>query len=136
MAVFALGVGIVLLAFVFSQDLKVVDSRRGKLIDVQWLGEYQSNVRELRLTEVATGRVLWGLKAAAGRSFPLWQIPLEVGQNGVIPDGTTGAEVVTPRAPTFTLVPDTAYRVDLWTYKEGLPRHVSTNFALAKRQGA
>lgn len=124
--------------FVFGQDLKVVEIRGALLIDVQWLGEYASNVRRIRLSEEATGRVVWEVKAANGQSFPLWTILVREGPNSVLPEGLAGAEVVTPRGDVFELSAPTKYRVDLWTYKDwSVPRHVSRTFALpGKRSGA
>ena len=122
-------------SLLFRQDLRIVDGPRGSFIDVQWLGEYQANVRDLRLTDVQTGEVVWEVRAR-DRFFPLWLVEIKPGENSASPDAITGEEVLVPRGPTFKLVEAKRYRVDLWSYKEGLRRHVTEEFVLPKRVGA
>ncbi len=103
----------------------------GSLIDVQWLGEYQSNVRRIRISEDRSGTALWELKASDGSSFPLWTVHVHDGLNPVLPEGLLGAEIVAPGSKMFRLHAGRTYRVDLWTYKDwSVPRHVFTTFTL------
>jgi len=125
-----LGAGFVAWCFVFGQQLSVVHAADGALIDVKSLGEYQANVRRFRIAESASRKVIWELQAENG-TFPLWTVPLRVGDNPALPEAIRGAEVVTPMGDRFVLVAGTEYRVDLWTSKDwNVPRHVKTSFVL------
>ena len=118
-------------AFLFRQDLEVVQTPTGTFIDVQALGEYQANVRRLRITEASTGAVVWELQAQE-RSFPLWTVPLQLGENEAIPEWLERASVLAPtQSHSFLLLRGKEYRIDLWTFKEHLPRHVSKRFVLS-----
>jgi len=129
------GVTAIVCVFLFGQDLRVDHTPRGTFIDVRALGEYQANVRRLRVTDVESGQVLWELQASR-EFFPLWLVKLQPGENPARPDDLNGADVLLPTGSTFRLEEGRRYRVDLWSYKEGMPRHVGEDFMLPKRLGA
>jgi hypothetical protein len=120
----------VVAVFVFSQHLEVVHLPSGTFIDVQALGEYQANVRRLRVTAASTGTVVWELEAT-NHSFALHTVPLLPGENAALPESLEGVSVVTPaKSPAFLLSRGKEYRVDLWTFVNRVPRHVSNSFIL------
>jgi hypothetical protein len=130
-------VGLGVWCFLFDQDLTVTQTSRGTFIDVQFLGEYQANARRLRLIDLEAERVVWEMRARDA-FFPLWLVPLQPGANPAVPEGLSvrNVEVLVPHDESFDLIAGRKYRVELWSYKEHLPRHVSEDFTLAKRPGA
>jgi hypothetical protein len=85
-------------------------------IDVQTLGEYQTTVARIRLTDGATDNVLWELQAAGG--IPqIHGFALAGGRNSVVlRDVASGTyEVVVPIGRDFfELTTERKYRLQIW----------------------
>ena len=85
------------------------------VIDMQTLGEYPSDVARVRLTDVASNRVVWEVK---GRDEPqLGRVQLSVGENvAAISDVRHGSyDVLAPAGSgTFKLEAGKRYVVEVW----------------------
>lgn len=102
------------------------------VIDFQSLGEYPTSVHRLRLTESATGVVVWEVaakKAPKGSSTPqLWTLTLVIGVNASqIEEALAGRyEVLAPLGqPGFRLEADREYRLEVWASETGRPSRAS-----------
>jgi hypothetical protein len=95
------------------------------IVNVQTLGEYQTSVARIRLTD-AGGAVVWELKARNGAP-QLHRIVLTPGANKAkIEDAEYGEyDVVAPKnAGTFVLKPGQVYTIEVWG-ESGRAAHAS-----------
>lgn len=111
-----LSAALVLVPACGSPPLRVTRSSSGITIDVQTLGEYQTTISRIRLTDSERQAIVWEV-AANGGTPQLHTIPLIDGVNAVLPfNAHAGAyKVVAPRGrPTFTLERGRTYKIEVW----------------------
>lgn len=95
--------------------LRVTARENKVVIDLQTLGEYPSNVARLRLTDVATQKVVWEL---VGIGEPqIGRLELIVGENAAAASDVRHGryDVVAPKGQTtFNLQPRRKYLIEAW----------------------
>lgn len=104
-------------------------------IDVRTLGEYQTTVGRIRLTDVAERRVVWEIVAASGTP-QIHKLTLSTGANParLASKQAEGYRVVTPAGDSFLLESGRRYLVEVWgAHTDGRP--ASGTFQLDKRDG-
>jgi hypothetical protein len=103
-----------LLLFFFaacSPPLRIVEQPGIVTVDVQTLGEYQTSVRRIRLSD--DRHVVWEI-AARDRVPQLHTVKLVAGENETTLPGIDGYAVVSPKADRFTLQRGHRYVVEVW----------------------
>jgi hypothetical protein len=88
----------------------------GVTVDVQTLGEYQTSIARVRLTDVERQSVVWEVFARS-RAPQLHEIVLSHGTNRVLPAevGLGTYNVIVPEGTaTFTLESGRNYRIEVW----------------------
>jgi len=111
-----LSAALVLIPACGSPPLRVTRSSTGITIDVQTLGEYQTTISRIRLTDSERQVIVWEVAASSGTP-QLHTIPLIDGTNTVLPFNVhAGAyKVVAPSGrPTFTLERGRTYQIEVW----------------------
>jgi len=96
--------------------LSVVQQAGAVIIDVQTLGEYQTTIGRIRLTERREGRVVWEL-VATGRLPQIHTVELRRGENpAVLASVRSGRyEILTPRGvDSFVLEDGKLYLIEVW----------------------
>jgi hypothetical protein len=85
-------------------------------LDVRSLGEYPDTVSKIRITEVASGRVVWEVKS--DRPYPkIWNVTLRPGANESHFQSSSGWKYKTlePNSgKTFKLFYGVDYRAEVW----------------------
>jgi hypothetical protein len=97
-------------------------------LNVETLGEYPTTIRRVRLSDQATGTVLWEIMATEGTP-QVHRIRLRLGPNGPKFIDADGGEysVVVPSADTpFLLLPATTYVVEVWGERKDRDPSVAT----------
>lgn len=109
-------------------SLRLRNSGASVEVDLQSLGEYPSAVQRLRLTESASGLVVWEVqarKAREGGSAPqLWKLTFMIGMNpSQIENALAGGyEVLAPLGQTgFRVEADREYSLEVWATEGGRP---------------
>ena len=85
------------------------------LVDVQTLGEYQTTVTRVRLTDLNHATVVWEITAGNGGA-QIHALTLKAGENLAKIDADFGTyRVIVPEgADRFVLRSGTKYRIELW----------------------
>jgi len=97
--------------------LRVRSSSGGVIVDVQTLGEYQTSVARIRLTDESTHEVVWEVVAKEGTP-QIHQIELQRGVNkSTISDVNAGTfQTVVPSAnDTFSLTEKHTFAITIWS---------------------
>ena len=99
-----------------APPLRVTHGKSTVVIDVRTLGEYQSTVARLRLTDAGNNAVVWELSVKSGEP-QIDEIVLTPGANGSMLRGVRAGtyEVIVPRGfDTFVLERSRTYRLEVW----------------------
>jgi len=105
-------------SFLAVQPISVTVGDRSTEIDLRSLGEYQANLQRLRLSDPATGQVLWEIAAPIKSIVPVWVLSLKQGRNPSQPPQVLPVQVLTPPADTFCLQADHAYLLETWSFRD------------------
>lgn len=93
-------------------------------IDV--LGKVPPDIARIRITEVATSATVWDVKPATSRSEcwnRCWNLTLKAGSNPAsFAAGQQQFNASVPQGPSFSLIPGTAYRFEVWDSKGRVER--------------
>jgi hypothetical protein len=115
-----LGLSFALTTACLLPNFEVVHSHGEVRLDFQSLGEYPSTVGMIRVSESASGRVAWEVRAR--RPYPkLWGVSLRPGKNPsqLRSAGNRPYEVIVPRTGVFILNRGVSYRVEVWAEPDG-----------------
>ena len=84
------------------------------VVDVQFLGEYPSDVSKIQLVNSTTGKVVWSVVPKGGDRFQIHTLELHAGENAAEPLLSWGqARVEVPTARILVLQPHVLYRVQV-----------------------
>ena len=98
-----------------SPPLRITYSGDGVTVGVETLGEYQTTISRMRLTEQRTGNIVWEIRAG-GETAQMHRVKLSPGENPAIIDAAHGEyRAVAPSGrATFTLARGTPYLIEAW----------------------
>ena len=109
----------------YRPPLRVSHTPEGVRVDVQTLGEYPTSVERVRLRDVASGQVLWDLRAQ-GKGAQLSTFELCAGSNPAkLQDARWGQfDVAVPkRDAAFRLERGRRYELEVWGTRVWLTAH-------------
>jgi hypothetical protein len=99
-----------------APSLRVTKDRSSVIIDVRTLGEYQTSVTRLRLTDVGNDAVIWELSVKSGEP-QIDEILLSLGANSSTLRGVQAGtyEVIVPKSSDiFVIEQSRTYTVEVW----------------------
>jgi len=98
-----------------APPLRLVRTRTEITVDVQTLGEYQTTVSRIRLSDINQSAVVWELATANGTP-QIHEFTLKPGENPALLESSPGTyRVVVPAGGNlFLLEKARKYRIELW----------------------
>jgi hypothetical protein len=109
--------------------LKVTRREAVVVVDFRSLGEYQTSVSKLRLTDTTDGSIIWELEQESGDP-QLFEVVLKRGLNlagAAEPEAGTYKVVVPKASKEFTLIEGREYLLEAWG---GTGRHAEARFTV------